>query len=841
MNNYKWHLVIIAASLICAVSTFFFYNDEKSFLNEQTKLQIEELKRLSLNIEGSHSSMDTNVDIIAEQTRKFKIIALIRSLEEQAKEASLFTGKVLSTRQKLISLIILLVFLYLSYVLLKVISTSKRIEDSNSRIKSEIAKIQTTFASIGDAVITTDQHGLIDYMNDSAQELTNYYLEDKTETPINVVFKIFNEDNFLLDNPAETAIREEQVIKGKYNIFLQRRGGEQLPIIYTIAPIHDSDSKVIGTIIVFHDTSETHKLTKALSWQATHDALTKLPNRILLKDKLESSLEEVKHNQTLLTLFFIDLDGFKPVNDEYGHAQGDRVLKIIAQRLLTVIRNDDMVARLGGDEFVITLLSFDHIDEITKALERVMQTISQPIPVGSDNIILSASIGVSIFPEDNSDSDTLLRHADQAMYIAKQRGRNQYHFFDVESNHVTTQRELQRHRLEQAMDNDEFFLVYQPKVNMRTGNIYGFEALIRWNHPEEGIILPAKFIPLCEDSDLILRIGDWTFSKAMEQLRQWLKSGFDFHIAINVSPKQLQNSNFLNKLDQLLSDFPDIPPHHIELEILESAALQDTSTVSEIIRACHQRDISIALDDFGSGYASLSYLKQLPANQLKIDKSFILDMLTDEGDRAIVEGIISLAGIFKRQVIAEGVETREHGVMLLRLGCDMAQGYGISEPLSADEVLNWARSWEPDPNWLLWSETAWEISDFPLLIAHSDHFTIMNKLMQSVAENNAEQFELLSHHNCRLGSWYYKVGVKKYGHLSCFKELENPHRKAHKLGQTIIQLCSDGKQADALELIPELIKARDKVLLKLNSLQQAILDQNGGENNTTASAPQSSL
>ncbi len=841
MNNYKWHLVIIAASLICAASTFFFYNDEKPFLNEQTILQIEELERLSLNIDSAHSSMDTNVDIIAEQTRKFKIIALIRSLEKQAKEASLFAGKELSTRQKLISLIILLVFLYLSYVLLKVISTSKRIEDSNSRIKSEIAKIQTTFASIGDAVITTDHHGLIDYMNDSAQELTNYYLEDKTETPINVVFKIFNEDNFLLDNPAETAIREEQVIKGKHNIFLQRRGGEQLPIIYTIAPIHDSDSKVIGTIIVFHDTSETHKLTKALSWQATHDALTKLPNRILLKDKLESSLEEVKHNQTLLTLFFIDLDGFKPVNDEYGHAQGDRVLKIIAQRLLTVIRNDDMVARLGGDEFVITLLSFDHIDEITKALERVMQTISQPIPVGSDNIILSASIGVSIFPEDNSDSDTLLRHADQAMYIAKQRGRNQYHFFDVESNHVTTQRELQRHRLEQAMDNDEFFLVYQPKVNMRTGNIYGFEALIRWNHPEEGIILPAKFIPLCEESDLILRIGDWTFSKAMEQLRQWLKSGFDFHIAINVSPKQLQNSNFLNKLDQLLSDFPDIPPHHIELEILESAALQDTSTVSEIIRACHQRDISIALDDFGSGYASLSYLKQLPANQLKIDKSFILDMLTDEGDRAIVEGIISLAGIFKRQVIAEGVETREHGVMLLRLGCDMAQGYGISEPLSADEVLNWARSWEPDPNWLLWSETAWEISDFPLLIAHSDHFTIMNKLMQSVSENNAEQFELLSHHNCRLGSWYYSVGVKKYGHLSCFKELENPHRKAHKLGQTIIQLCSDGKQADALELIPELIKARDKVLLKLNSLQQAILDQNGGENKPTASTPQSSL
>ncbi len=829
VNNYKWHLVIIAASLICAATTFFFYEEEKPFLNEQTKLQIAELERLSLDSDGIHASVGTEVENIAEKARKIKIVALINALEKHAKESSLLSGNQLNTRQKLISLIILLIFLYLSYVLLKVTSTSRQIKDSNSRIKSEIAKIQTTFASIGDAVITTDHHGQIDYMNKSAQELTNYDLEENIETSIQVVFKIFNEDNYLLDNPAEVAIRKEQVIKGKYNIFLQRRGGEQLPIVYTIAPIHDSDSKVIGTIIVFHDTSETHKLTKALSWQATHDALTKLPNRISLKDKLESSLDEVKQAQTLLTLFFIDLDGFKPVNDEYGHAQGDKVLKIIAQRLLTIIRNDDMVARLGGDEFVITLLSFNHIDEITKALKRVMQTISQPIPVGSANIILSASIGVSIFPEDNSDADTLLRHADQAMYIAKQKGRNQYHFFDVESNNVTTQIELQRHRLEQALDNDEFFLVYQPKVNMRTGNVYGFEALIRWNHPQEGIILPGEFIPLCEDSNLIVRIGDWTFYKAMEQLHQWLSSGFDFRLAINVAPKQLQNPDFLKKLDQLLSDFPDIPPNHIELEVLESAALQDTSMVSEIIRDCHQRDISIALDDFGSGYASLSYLKQLPANQLKIDKSFILDMLTDEGDRAIVEGIISLAGIFKRQVIAEGVETREHGVMLLRLGCDMAQGYGISRPLNADDVLNWATNWEPDPNWLMWSETPWEISDFPLLIAHSDHFTVINKLIKSVTENNDNTggFELLSHHNCRLGNWYYNVGVKKYGHLNCFIELEQPHRKAHKLGHTIIQLCADGEHTEALKLIPELIKVRDIVLLKLNNLQQEILDHKG--------------
>ncbi|MCU7817406.1 MAG: sensor domain-containing diguanylate cyclase [gamma proteobacterium symbiont of Lucinoma myriamae] len=316
-----------------------------------------------------------------------------------------------------------------------------------------------TFASIGDAVITTDEKGLIDYMNQSARELTNYPFEKEEKLSIKTVFKIFNEDNFLLDNPVVQAIIEERVIKGKHNIFLQQRGGKQFPIIYTIAPIHDSESNIIGTINVFHDTSDTHKLTKALSWQATHDALTKLPNRILLKDKLELSLEEVKVNGTLLTVFFIDLDDFKPINDEYGHEQGDKVLKIIAQRLLTIIRNEDMVARLGGDEFVITLLSFDNFEEVVKALERVVSAISQPIPVGSANVVLSASIGVTSFPNDNSDADTLLRHSDQAMYIAKQKGRNQYHFFDVQSNQVTTHKESGSHR----------FLSYSPHTTHHAG------------------------------------------------------------------------------------------------------------------------------------------------------------------------------------------------------------------------------------------------------------------------------------------------------------------------------------------------------------------------------------
>jgi len=508
---------------------------------------------------------------------------LLEKLEENAAHSAQNPAGKFNLQQKTMSIIIVFIFIYLSFVLLKVLNTSKRIEQSNSLIKSEIAKIQMTFASIGDAVITTDQNGIIDYMNQSARELTNYEFSIEDRLSIKTVFKLFNEDNFLLDNPVLLAITEECVIKGKHDIFLQQRGGERLPIIYTVAPIHDSESKIIGTINVFHDTSDTHKLTKALSWQASHDALTKLPNRLLLKDKLEFSLEEVRENGTLLTVFFIDLDGFKPVNDEYGHEQGDKVLKIIAQRLLTIIRNDDMVARLGGDEFVITLLSFDSFEEVIKAVERVMNTISQPIPVGSANVVLSASIGVTSFPNDNSDADTLLRHSDQAMYIAKQRGRNQYHIFDVQSDQVTTLKEQQLQRLEMALDNDEFFLVYQPKVNMRTGEIYGFEVLIRWQDPKLGIVFPEKFVPLCEDSALIVRIGDWVFKQALKQLQSWLKSGYDFHLSINIAARQFQAEDFIEKLDQLFLEHPQIPMDHIELEVLESAALQDTNKVSEII------------------------------------------------------------------------------------------------------------------------------------------------------------------------------------------------------------------------------------------------------------------
>jgi diguanylate cyclase (GGDEF)-like protein/PAS domain S-box-containing protein len=819
VKHYKWRLFLIAISLIGVSIVFFYFNDHHSLADHETRAYLDDLKLLS---QANIAQRDVPAQEILATIKQ-----TVNQLELHISQNDTAHKQQINHNQVFISLVILLIFIYLSYVLLRVLSTSKQIEQSNSRIKSEIAKIQTTFASIGDALITTDLNGTIDYMNKSAEELTQFSYDEHQPQAIHQVFRLCNEENDPLSSPVDRAIAEKQIIKGKKNILLQRKDNTRIPIVYTIAPIHDSSSQIIGTIIVFHDISEAHKLTQALSWQATHDALTRLPNRVLLKDKLEQSLSNTDKHDNLLTLFFIDLDGFKPVNDKYGHEQGDKVLKIIAKRLLETIRNDDLVARLGGDEFVITLLSFTNKDEITNALDRVMSTISQPIPVGSDNIVLSASIGVTLYPDDPSDADTLLRHADQAMYIAKQQGRNQYHFFDVQSNHLSTRKEMKRQRIEYALTHNELFLVYQPKVNMRTGDIYGLEVLLRWQHPQSGVVSPEKFLSICEDTELIIQIGDWVFNKALSQLRKWHVDGFDFHLAINIAPKQFQAPDFIDKLDNLLAKYSDIPAHFIELEVVESAALQDISMVSSIIEACHNRNIKVALDDFGTGYASLSYLKQLPADQLKIDKSFIQDMLEDEGDRGIVEGIISLARIFDRQVIAEGVESKEHGVMLLRLGCDIAQGFGISKPLVADEVIRWSESWVPDPNWILWSETPWDISDFPLLIAQSDHFAGINNIITSVSEyeKGQEVFDLLSHEHCRLGTWYYGIGKEKYGHLDSFDAVEESHRLTHELGKKMLQLTRDGQNDQAKALIPELIKIRDDVLEKLNQLQADILQQ----------------
>jgi diguanylate cyclase (GGDEF)-like protein len=452
-------------------------------------------------------------------------------------------------------------------------------------------------------------------------------------------------------------------------------------------------------VLVFHNITEKYQLMEQMSWQAGHDTLTHLPNRTLLTDRIGQAIAHAEQQDQLLPVCFIDLDGFKAVNDQYGHELGDKLLIEVARRLTNAVRVVDTVSRLGGDEFVLLLNEIHTMDEVDLLLSRILDEMARPFQIGQETLLISASIGATIFPFDASDTDTLLRHADQAMYQAKQSGRNRFHLFDASMDLRVHEHHQQMARLELALVQNEFCLHYQPKINLKNNKIIGMEALLRWQHPELGLRGPLDFLPLAEDSMLIVDIGNWVLDEALQQISEWHKAGHDWVVSVNIAARQLQRHDFVSNLQSLLARHPGAQAQYLELEILESSALEDMDHVRAIILSCQNMGISFSLDDFGSGYSSLAYLRHLPVNTLKIDQSFVRNMLDDEEDCALVDGILQMANAFKRNVIAEGMETAAHGALLLQLGCSMAQGNGIARPMPAAEVPEWAAQFKPDPGW----------------------------------------------------------------------------------------------------------------------------------------------
>jgi len=449
------------------------------------------------------------------------------------------------------------------------------------------------------------------------------------------------------------------------------------------------------------DFSELNTIKEQLQHQALHDVLTNLPNRVLLADRLSQSMVQSQRHQNLLAVVFLDLDGFKHVNDSYGHDLGDELLIIASLRMKEVLREGDSLARIGGDEFVAVLTDLTTVEDCEPVLERLLLAASEPVNVGNVKLKISASIGVTLYPQDNVSADQLMRHADQAMYVAKESGKNRYHLFDTaEDNAVKVQREILE-SIRCALDNQQFVLYYQPKVNMRTGTVIGAEALIRWQHPERGLLNPFEFLPAIENNPMMIELGEWVIDSALTQISQWQAMGLNLPLntSVNIAAIQLQQTNFVNRLTTLLAAHPDVAPRYIELEVLETSALEDVHHVSTIMNDCMELGVKFALDDFGTAYSSLTYLRRLPASLIKIDQSFVRDMLHDVDDLAIVEGVIALAKSFKRDVIAEGVETVEHGTALLQIGCELAQGYGIAKPMPASNLPGWISEWKPDASW----------------------------------------------------------------------------------------------------------------------------------------------
>jgi diguanylate cyclase (GGDEF)-like protein len=451
---------------------------------------------------------------------------------------------------------------------------------------------------------------------------------------------------------------------------------------------------------LFSDITAMMQHQSQLEHIAHFDALTSLPNRVLLADRLQQAKAQALRRNQQLAVVYLDLDGFKAINDRHGHDVGDRVLITLAQRMKQTLREGDSLARLGGDEFVAVLIDLEDQAASQPMLSRLLIACAQSVEVGDLSLHVSASLGVTFYPQaQDIDADQLLRQADQAMYQAKMAGKNRYHIFDaaLDSSIRGHHESLERIRL--ALEDQEFVLHYQPKVNMRSGEIIGAEALIRWQHPEKGLLAPAIFLPVIEDHALAVPVGEWVIGTVLTQMELWQAAGLDMKVSVNIGARQLQQSDFVDRLKFMLAEHSRVNPASLELEVLETSALEDIAQVSQVIEACAQIGVMFALDDFGTGYSSLTYLKLLRVQVLKIDQSFVRDMLDDPDDLAILQGIIGMAAAFRREVIAEGVETIEHGSLLLQLGCELAQGYGIARPMPAEQIPAWTAQWRPDAAW----------------------------------------------------------------------------------------------------------------------------------------------
>ncbi len=476
-----------------------------------------------------------------------------------------------------------------------------------------------------------------------------------------------------------------------------RKSGETYATMLAIRTVADGNGQIRNHVGLFSDISELKAREADLERIAHYDPLTGVPNRRLLVDRLGQAVVRAQRSDEILAVCYLDLDGFKLINDQLGHDAGDILLVKVTKRLQAMLRASDTLARLGGDEFALLLGSVQKADDCSRIVERMLVAIASPFTIKEQSVSISASIGMTIFPFDTADVGSLLRHADQAMYQAKEAGKNRFCLYDSLLNRERQSTRKKRDRLSEALQQQEFVLYYQPKVHLVDGTMVGAEALIRWQHPENGLLAPQEFLPLISDSELEVPIGEWVIDAALQQIGIWQADGLPLRVSVNISATHLQQPNFTERLRTLLEKHKGVSADSLELEILESSAFTNLKQVSHILNACKELGVHFALDDFGTGYSSLSYFRDLPVETLKIDQSFVREMLDNSDDLNIVESVIHLARTLKRSVVAEGIETSAHAEALVKLGCPHGQGYAISRPIPAEAILAWLKRWKDSP------------------------------------------------------------------------------------------------------------------------------------------------
>jgi diguanylate cyclase (GGDEF)-like protein/PAS domain S-box-containing protein len=555
-------------------------------------------------------------------------------------------------------------------------------------VENEVANV--TLDSIEEAVLRTDLCGNVMYLNRMAEKMTGWPREDALGHPIADVLRIIDGINQAgVHDAVEIVLHEDRtgrVATNRMNCILVRRDGLEFGIENKVTPIHNQDGDVTGALVAFHDVSAARAKSLEMSHLAQHDSLTDLPNRLLFNDRLTQAISIAVRQSNQLAVMFVDLDQFKKVNDSLGHGVGDKLLQSVAKRLVACVRRADTVSRLGGDEFLILLSQVEHEEDAAFSARKILRALAVPHIIDNISLDLSASIGVSTYPSDGPDAQTLLNKADTAMYEAKQQGRHNYQFFRPDMDVRVEERKLLEGNLRKALGRNEFVLHYQPKFNLQTGQITGFEALIRWLHPERGMLNPGLFVPIAEECGLILPIGRWVLLEACKQAQAWMESGLGaVPIAVNVSAAEFGDKDFLSGVRAVLIATGVRPPN-LELELTESVLMQDAESAVRTLDALKVMGVQLAIDDFGTGYSSFSYLRRFPMDALKLHQSFVHEITEDPADATIVSAMISIGNSLKQRVIAEGVETRAQLKFLQLHGCGEGQGYYFSHPIPAEQA-----------------------------------------------------------------------------------------------------------------------------------------------------------
>ncbi|HEX5842297.1 MAG TPA: EAL domain-containing protein, partial [Pseudomonas sp.] len=509
--------------------------------------------------------------------------------------------------------------------------------------------------------------------------------------PIDAVMRLVNgQTREPVDNPIAQVLREDTGKQLAAGTVLLRRDGSESAIEDSAAPIHDSIGQIKGAVMVFHDMTATHEMTQKMAHLAQHDALTNLPNRALLNDRISQSIALAERRGSQLALLFLDLDNFKHINDSLGHGAGDQLLQAVALRLSSCVRSSDTVSRLGGDEFVVLLGESNSAEDAARTAEKILAALGAPHSIRDQQLHVTSSIGISTYPADALDAEGLIKSADTAMYQAKEEGRNNYQFFTREMNTRAVERQVVETQLRMALERNEFVLFYQPKIDLTSGRINSAEALIRWLHPAWGLTPPARFIPVAEACGLIVPIGRWVLQQACAQAKRWEKSGHKLHsVSVNISALELRSKDFVASVSRALAN-SGLNPKHLQLEITESVLMRDAQASANILQQLKDIGVQLAIDDFGTGYSSLSYLSQFPIDELKIDRSFVSDI--GHNSDIIVSAVIAMGNSLKQRVIAEGVEQQTQLEFLQASHCDEGQGYLFSHALSAEHFTSLLRS-----------------------------------------------------------------------------------------------------------------------------------------------------